>query len=487
MSGDSETPPTYYFSGITFNPTFYTATTSGNYLTATTGKKYFLSYPTAQGDETISRLYTSQVSTPTPTDAFNFLDSLTGNLYIGENASGTTGQIIQIGAKTLTTVKLGALSIKESTIDTLAPSTAFSILGSQTAGITIGGNVPTGQIIQIGQAATAAKVYASNISFDNNSINHATNNTTGVVNLCNAQSDGNGQLNIGTHNSRAGPINIGTGFSSTAAINLGAITGTTSANTINIGILTPNAITIGHAVANVTINSSSGSIRTPSITTGTLSASGLITANNGITIPTGKTLTATGGIVVSSIDTPASGTMAIGASSTGGITLGAGNASTTVAGGLTVTGQITANAGLALSGNFGISLPTQTTAPTIGQLGYTVNLLTSSGITNTGTANQTTQVASVASLPVGTYIFFFSGYSNSNSATYTMGMNNTSALFDAKYTSSASVLGTAFTAVKVQMTVIIQNTSVQTWYLNHSASVATFPANFIYWYYTRIA
>ena len=25
MSGDSEAPPTYYFSGITFNPTFYTA------------------------------------------------------------------------------------------------------------------------------------------------------------------------------------------------------------------------------------------------------------------------------------------------------------------------------------------------------------------------------------------------------------------------------------------------------------------------------
>jgi len=62
-SGDSEAAPTYYFSGITFNPTFYTATSSGNYLTATTGKKYFLSYPTAQGDETISRLYTSQVST----------------------------------------------------------------------------------------------------------------------------------------------------------------------------------------------------------------------------------------------------------------------------------------------------------------------------------------------------------------------------------------------------------------------------------------
>ena len=42
-----ESPPTYYFSGITFNPDFYTGTET--YLTATTGKKHFLSYPTAQG------------------------------------------------------------------------------------------------------------------------------------------------------------------------------------------------------------------------------------------------------------------------------------------------------------------------------------------------------------------------------------------------------------------------------------------------------
>ena len=36
-----ESPPTYYFSGITFNPDFYTGTT-GTYLTTTTGKKHFL-------------------------------------------------------------------------------------------------------------------------------------------------------------------------------------------------------------------------------------------------------------------------------------------------------------------------------------------------------------------------------------------------------------------------------------------------------------
>ena len=40
MSGDSEAPPTYYFSGITFNPSFYQST-SGDYLTLATEKAIF--------------------------------------------------------------------------------------------------------------------------------------------------------------------------------------------------------------------------------------------------------------------------------------------------------------------------------------------------------------------------------------------------------------------------------------------------------------
>ena len=71
-----ESPPTYYFSGITFNPDFYTGTT-GTYLTATTGKKHFLSYPTAQGTETISTLYSSKLDSSSGSTAFNFLESQT--------------------------------------------------------------------------------------------------------------------------------------------------------------------------------------------------------------------------------------------------------------------------------------------------------------------------------------------------------------------------------------------------------------------------
>ena len=39
-SGDAEAPPPYYFSGMTFNPDFYTSSTS-TYLTKITGKNIF--------------------------------------------------------------------------------------------------------------------------------------------------------------------------------------------------------------------------------------------------------------------------------------------------------------------------------------------------------------------------------------------------------------------------------------------------------------
>jgi len=48
-----ELPPTDYFSGITFNSDFYQSN-STEYLTATEGKKIFLSYPLSQGSEKFS-------------------------------------------------------------------------------------------------------------------------------------------------------------------------------------------------------------------------------------------------------------------------------------------------------------------------------------------------------------------------------------------------------------------------------------------------
>ena len=98
-SGDSETPPTYYFSGITFNPSFYTS----DYITNATGKKYFLSYPIAQGTETISTLIASTIKSGASNDTVNLFNNITnGTIYLG-NIIGTTANLmgnIEIGNDT---------------------------------------------------------------------------------------------------------------------------------------------------------------------------------------------------------------------------------------------------------------------------------------------------------------------------------------------------------------------------------------------------
>ena len=57
----SESPPTDYFNGISFNKSFYQSS-SDDYLTASTGKKIFLSYPIAQGEEIFPSNITLQSS-----------------------------------------------------------------------------------------------------------------------------------------------------------------------------------------------------------------------------------------------------------------------------------------------------------------------------------------------------------------------------------------------------------------------------------------
>jgi hypothetical protein len=242
MSGDSEAPPTYYFSGITFNPSFYQS--ASDYLTKTTAKNYFLTYPIAQGDETINRIYTSQISTPTPTENFNFLDSQTASIFIGENVTGTTNQVIQIGAPALTTVKCGALAIKDTKINNALDATGGNIY--------IGDQQTTGDI-HIGAGSSILRKAASNINIGNYSTSVGTINigtsgmttnisgkgsiyatkfdihdTTAVLQLGDLQTTG--RLDIGSGGSRTGTgaINIGTGGSALFPITIGSSTSTTT-------------------------------------------------------------------------------------------------------------------------------------------------------------------------------------------------------------------------------------------------------------------
>ena len=56
----SELPPTYYFTDITFNPAFYSS--GSDNITNEEAKKNYLTYPTAQGTETISTLNSSTIT-----------------------------------------------------------------------------------------------------------------------------------------------------------------------------------------------------------------------------------------------------------------------------------------------------------------------------------------------------------------------------------------------------------------------------------------
>ena len=75
-SGDSEPAPSYYFSGIIFNPDFYVSASS-TYLTQATAKLYFLSYPFSQGSEIFTNNLTLQ-------------STLTDSL----SSVGTSGQLL---------------------------------------------------------------------------------------------------------------------------------------------------------------------------------------------------------------------------------------------------------------------------------------------------------------------------------------------------------------------------------------------------------
>ena len=120
----SEIPPTVYFDGITFNPDFYQSTSS-DYLTPSTGKSYFLSYPTAQGTETIPTLNTS---------------TLTSTGLITSNGISNTGNISS--TTSITTPKLDSTdATTDMFIGSNITTSDITIAGGQTTGIL---NIGTG-------------------------------------------------------------------------------------------------------------------------------------------------------------------------------------------------------------------------------------------------------------------------------------------------------------------------------------------------------
>ena len=402
MSGDIELPPTYYFSGITFNPSFYQSST-GNYLTLATAKSNFLTYPTAQGTETISNLLTTSIETSTPTTAFNLLSTQTGNVNIANTTTGTTGQTIKIGASTLTSVHCGSIDHKGTTINnSVAPALGdINICDLQTSGnlnIGTGTRLTTGNggAINIGGGLSAANpinIGSVNAVVSSSPINLNTSTAaSGAVNIGSTSST----TNIKGTSTLTGGVVATTGIKTAyiestvtstnlelAAAQIGGVlyigTGPrTSGGEINIGTgaNTSNNLYIGHKGTTVSsqvvrINTSTG-LGVGSTVIGSATSGTNIIGNAGV----GGNLTVTGTIIASDLIT-----------ADGGLRLNAGD-------------LITANGGLTIGGAYGITLTTTSYSPGSTQLGYcneVTNGHTSVGITST-------TLASMGSIPIGRYI-----------------------------------------------------------------------------------
>ena len=130
----SEAPPTYYFDGITFNPTFYSSSSS-DYLTKSTGKSYFLSYPTAQGTQTISTLNSSTINSLSSTGTISIggIQENGGSVVIGNNNNSET-QIKGGTIKLLNNTTLSGI-LRSNYLDSLEFDSNLAIAETQTTGI----------------------------------------------------------------------------------------------------------------------------------------------------------------------------------------------------------------------------------------------------------------------------------------------------------------------------------------------------------------
>ena len=130
----SEAPPTYYFDGITFNPTFYSSSSS-DYLTKSTGKSYFLSYPTAQGTQTISTVNSSTINSLSSTGTISIggIQENGGSVVIGNNNNSET----QIKGGTIKLLNNSTISgiLRSNYLDSLEFDSNLAIAETQTTGL----------------------------------------------------------------------------------------------------------------------------------------------------------------------------------------------------------------------------------------------------------------------------------------------------------------------------------------------------------------
>ena len=215
----SEAPPTYYFDGITFNPTFYSSSSS-DYLTKSTGKSYFLSYPTAQGTQTISTVNSSTINSLSSTGTISIggIQENGGSVVIGNNNNSET----QIKGGTIKLLNNSTISgiLRSNYLDSLEFDSNLAIAETQTTGI-----------LQI-----------ANSSSRTGDIDFAKNATSGILTLGSNSNEGTqicgNIINLTNDTTAAGE------FTSTGVLNatIGILSGGIAYQTTNTGFGIPTGI-----------------------------------------------------------------------------------------------------------------------------------------------------------------------------------------------------------------------------------------------------
>jgi hypothetical protein len=156
-------PPSPNFTGIDFNPAFFPNASSE-----------FLNFPVAQGTETFSKLFATEIDTASPSTTFDFLTSQTENINIGTSVGAS--KTIILGQATGTSVHAGSIDFKGTHIN-------------------------------------------NNVSATTGDISLANNQTTGILNIGTGSRTGAGAINIGTAGTGLFNINVGTTNQSTTTVN----------------------------------------------------------------------------------------------------------------------------------------------------------------------------------------------------------------------------------------------------------------------------
>lgn len=339
---ESALPPDPSFSGIDFNPSFFSSATTE-----------YLEFPTAQGTETFGTLYATTINTPTPSVDFNLLGSETGNINIGTSVA--SGKTIKIGASTLTSIHCGSIDCTGTNINNAVASGTgiVSLAPSQTTGA-----------LYIGSNSTATRT--------------------------------SGSINIGSNVVGLTPITIGMATKSTTALN-GTVTLGSLMNTVGIsdtssisstGLITGSSFQNTGASATISTTGAIGGSSVSVANAGYLQVGGVGAIINGINV-SGNIQTASGkflGATYDSLDattaialasnvtsvnvgiagSQTSGVLNIGIGSrttAGGIFIGTGSGATvnpitiggagsalTIGGTTATTGLLTTNGGLTVSG-----------------------------------------------------------------------------------------------------------------------------------------